>query len=66
LTGNGFIAAGEPDGPTSSAVTGYALDGTSRWRHAVTDDVRTTFVPGALVTVGVDTATGEATLTLIS
>jgi outer membrane protein assembly factor BamB len=66
LTDNGFIAAGESDGTTSSAVNGYALDGTARWRHSAAGDVGTTFVPGALVTVGVDAATGAATLTLFS
>lgn len=66
LTRNGFIAAAELEGNGSSAITGYAFDGTSRWRHPVADGVRTSFVPGALVTVDSDKTTGAATLTLLS
>jgi outer membrane protein assembly factor BamB len=66
LTDNGFIAAADPDVSVSSAVTGYDLDGATRWRHPIADDVRTTFVSGALVTVGADAATGDVTLTLVA
>jgi outer membrane protein assembly factor BamB len=65
LGGNGFVAAGVTEfGPPS--VAGYAFDGTELWRHPVLASGRPlTLLSGALVAVGA-TASGEATLTLLS
>ncbi len=63
---NGFIAAGVSPGDGPPSVAGYAFDGTELWRHPVLAGERPlTLLPGALVTVDT-TASGEATVTLLS
>jgi len=66
LGGNGFVAAGPPPQGATSWVAGYAFDGTELWRRAVNVGAAPlTLLPGALVAVGT-TASGAATLTLLS
>jgi outer membrane protein assembly factor BamB len=66
LGGNGFVAAGALVGGGAQSVAGYAFDGTELWRHPVGAGGRPlTLVPAGLVRVGT-TASGAATLTLLS
>jgi outer membrane protein assembly factor BamB len=66
LGGNGFVAAGASTAFGPPTVAGYAFDGTELWRHPVVAGGRPlTLLSGALVAVGA-TASGAATLTLLS
>jgi outer membrane protein assembly factor BamB len=63
---NGFVAAGDLVGGGAQSVAGYTFDGTELWRHPVGAGGRPlALVPGGLVKVGT-TASGAATLTLLS
>jgi outer membrane protein assembly factor BamB len=63
---NGFVAAGALVGGGAQSVAGYSFDGTELWRHPVTAGGRPlALVPGGLVRIGM-TASGAATLTLLS
>jgi outer membrane protein assembly factor BamB len=66
LGGNGFVAAGASTAFGPPSVAGYAFDGTELWRRPVVAGGRPlTLLSGALVVVGA-TASGAATLTLLS